>query len=153
VTDAATEETPHELVLTDRFTATPEAVWAAWTEPERFLRWWCAPGWSAHDAVLDVRPRGRFSVRLRAPDGSADLPFGGFYREVVPHERLVFTLSDADSPDEPARTELTVLLRAVDGGTEQEFHQTGVVSEEHFAALKAGTQQFFAQLGDLLRES
>ena len=64
--------------------------------------------------------------------------------------RLVFTLSDAPSPDDEARTVLTVRLRAVDGGTEQEFRQTGVVTDEHFNALKAGTEMFFTRLGEFL---
>lgn len=152
MSDAAEQETPHELVLTNRFAAGPEQVWAAWTEPDRFARWWCGPGWATHDVVLEARPGGRFSAKQLAPDRSVDMPFDGFYREVVPHERLVLTLSDNPSPDEPARTVMTVLLRPVEGGTEQEFHQTGVITDEHFEGLKAGTTQFFAQLGDLLRE-
>jgi uncharacterized protein YndB with AHSA1/START domain len=30
-------ETPHELVLVNRYDASPEQVWAAWTEPEMFF--------------------------------------------------------------------------------------------------------------------
>jgi uncharacterized protein YndB with AHSA1/START domain len=148
----AEQETPHELILRTRFDAPPEAVWAAWTDPELFARWWCGPGWRTHDVVLEARPRGRFSAKQAAPDGSVDMPFDGFYRDVVPHERLVLTLSDSPSPDDPARTEMTVLLRPVDGGTEQEFHQTGVITDAHFEGLKAGTELFFGQLDALLRE-
>jgi hypothetical protein len=36
------------------------------------------------------------------------------------------------------------------GGTEQEFRQTGVVTDEHFEALKAGTEMFFTRLGEFL---
>jgi uncharacterized protein YndB with AHSA1/START domain len=139
-------ETPHELVLTNRFAVPPEAVWAAWTEPERFAQWWKGPGWTTHDLTLEVRPGGRFAAVQSAPDGTVDMPFAGFYREVRPHEKLVFTLSDNAGPDEPARTELTVVLRPVDGGTEQEFRQTGVITDAHFEALKAGTTMFFEQL-------
>jgi len=152
MTDATTDESPHELVLTDRFPVPPAAVWAAWTDPDRFAQWWHAPDWGTRDVELDVRPGGRFAARQVAPDGM-EVPFAGFYREVVPQERLVLTLSDAATADEPARTELTVLLRPVEGGTEQEFHQTGVISDEHFGALRAGTMRFFAQLGDVLRAS
>jgi uncharacterized protein YndB with AHSA1/START domain len=143
-------ETPHELVLVNRFAAGPAAVWAAWTEPDQFAQWWCGPGWRTHSIVLEVRPRGRFAAVQTAPDGSMDMPFNGFYRDVVAPEKLVFTLSNHDSPDEPARTEMTVLLRAVDGGTEQEFHQTGVITEEHFEALKAGTIGVFENLKSYL---
>ena len=31
-------ETPHELVLVNRYDARPEQVWAAWTEPENFVQ-------------------------------------------------------------------------------------------------------------------
>jgi uncharacterized protein YndB with AHSA1/START domain len=142
MTDA---ETPHELVLVARFAASPKEVWAAWTEPERFAEWWCAPDWTVSDIVMEVRPRGRFHEVQTSPDGEIVMPFDGFYRAVEAPERLVFTLTDAE-----ARTVLTVLLRAADGGTEQEFHQTGVITDEHFEALKAGTQTFFARLADYL---
>ena len=143
-------ETAHELVLVDRFAASPAEVWAAWTEPERFAQWWCAPDWTVSDLVMEVRPRGRFHEVQTSPDGQIVMPFGGFYRTVEAPERLVFTLTDADSPDAEARTVLTVLLRAAETGTEQEFRQTGVITDEHFEALKAGTQTFFARLADHL---
>lgn len=63
----------------------------------------------------------------------------------TPHE-LVLVARFAASPQEV----WAVLLRAADGGTEQEFHQTGVITDEHFEALKAGTQTFFARLADYL---
>jgi uncharacterized protein YndB with AHSA1/START domain len=30
-------ETPHELVLVNRYDASPEQVWAAWTDTEMFF--------------------------------------------------------------------------------------------------------------------
>jgi uncharacterized protein YndB with AHSA1/START domain len=99
---------------------------------------------------MEVQPRGRFQQTQSSPDGTMVMPFAGFYREVVAPERLAFTLSDAPSPDDEARTVLTVQLRAADGGTEQKFRQTGVVTDEHFEALKAGTEMFFTRLGEFL---
>jgi uncharacterized protein YndB with AHSA1/START domain len=87
------------------------------------------------------------AILTRRHDGDA---VRRVYREVVAPERLVFTLSDAPSPDDEARTVLTVQLRAADGGTEQEFRQTGVITDEHFEALKAGTEMFFTRLGEFL---
>ena len=143
-------ETPHELVLVNRYDASPEQVWAAWTEPENFVQWWCPPDWKVSGVVMEVRPRGRFQQTQSSPDDAMVMPFAGFYREAVAPERLVFTLSDAPSPDDEARTVLEVRLRAADGGTEQEFRQTGVVTDEHFEALKAGTEMFFTRLGEFL---
>lgn len=139
-------ETPHELVLVDEFAASPAEVWAAWTEPERFAQWWVAPDWTTSDLTLDARPRGRFRATQSADDGSVTMPFAGFYLEAEPERRLVFTLSDDDDPDVPSRTVLTVHLTATDSGTRQEFRQTGVVTDEHFEQLEAGTRMFFDQL-------
>lgn len=147
-TSATTDiETPHELVLVNTYPVTPAEVWTAWTQPESFAAWWVGEGWTTHDVTLETTPGGRFIATQSANDGSFDMPFSGFYREVVPNEKLVFTLTDSETADEPARTELTVILRGVEEGTEQEFHQTGVVTDEHFELLKAGTMSFFEQLG------
>lgn len=143
-------ESPHELVLVTHFDATPEQVWAAWTEPERFTQWWAAPDWVVSDVVLDVTPRGVFQETQTSPDGGMVIPFRGFYREVEKSSRLVFTLTDNDTPDDAARSVLSVQLRAVDGGTEQEIHQTGVITDEHYDGLKAGTEMFFTRLRDYL---
>ncbi|WP_328617843.1 SRPBCC domain-containing protein [Amycolatopsis sp. NBC_00355] len=142
-----TVETPHELVLTDTFPVSRDEVWAAWTDPARFATWWVGPGFRTHDLVMEVEPRGRFAAKQSSEAGDFTMPFAGFYVDVVPGERLVLGLSDEPSPDEPMRTEMTVTLTEVDGGTRQEFRQTGVVTDEHFAALEAGTRVFFSQLG------
>ncbi|MDH6678698.1 uncharacterized protein YndB with AHSA1/START domain [Rhodococcus sp. LBL1] len=143
-------ETPHELVLVNHFDATPEQVWAAWTDPESFQQWWAAPDWAVSEVVMEVEPRGRFHQVQTAPDNSMSMPFDGFYREVEAPNRLVFTLSDAPTPEQDARTVLAVELSAVDGGTEQRFSQTGVVTDEHFEALRAGTIMFFSRLEEFL---
>ena len=143
-------ETPHELLLVNHYNATPEQVWAAWTEPESLAQWWAAPDWIVSDVVLEAWPRGRFHQVQAAPDGSMEIPFDGFYRVVEAPNTLVFTLSDAPSPDDEARTVLTVELSAVDGGTEQRFSQTGIVTDEHFEALKGGTIMFFGRLEEFL---
>jgi uncharacterized protein YndB with AHSA1/START domain len=82
-------ETPHELVLVNRYDAKPEQVWAAWTRPENFVQWWCPPDWTVSDVVMEVQPRGRFQQTQSSPDGTMVMPFAGFYREVVAPGRLV----------------------------------------------------------------
>src|ERR1700730_2705263 len=69
--------------------ATPEKVFAAWTQPEALKRWF-GPG----DAVavrveMDVRVGGRYSVVLRAASGE-EHRVGGTYREVVAGRKPVF---------------------------------------------------------------
>jgi uncharacterized protein YndB with AHSA1/START domain len=76
------------IVLTRAFDAPHELVWRALTEPELFVKWWCA-GDGAVEA-MDVRPGGKWSVRQTSPDGSQHR-FWGQYRAVEPPTRLAMT--------------------------------------------------------------
>jgi uncharacterized protein YndB with AHSA1/START domain len=69
--------------------ASRDAVWAAWTEPEK-LRWFAGvePGFDFEPSV-DLRVGGAWRVHLYQPDG-VDYFTGGIYQEIVPNERLVF---------------------------------------------------------------
>ena len=53
-------------------------------------------------------------------------------------------MTDAETPHE------LVLVVRYAASPEQEFHQTGLITDEHFEALKAGPQTFFARLADYL---
>jgi uncharacterized protein YndB with AHSA1/START domain len=143
-------ETPHELILVNTYEAPRQHIWEAWTRPEKFSQWWAAPDWAVSDIVLAVEPGGVFQQTQTSPDGTMVVPFRGFYREVEEPSKLVFTLTDNETPEEDARTVLTVMLRDVDGRTEQEFHQTGIITDEHFEALKGGTTMFFGRLKEFL---
>ena len=66
-------------------------VWAAWTKPEHLRHWFCPRPWTVSDCEIDLRPGGVFRFVLRSPEG-ADHPHTGCYLEVVPTERLVWTM-------------------------------------------------------------
>ncbi len=78
------------LTLKRRLAARPETVFAAWTEPQRMLRWFAPAEIETVHAETDVRVGGRFRVLMRAADGE-EHDVSGVYREVVPNEKLVFT--------------------------------------------------------------
>ncbi len=141
------EETPHELVLVTRFAVSPQVTYTAWTDPEQFRQWWHPDGWDiAPDQVsLDARPGGAWRATMVGPDEGLEVSLGGYYVELVPGQKLVYTLSD-EPLDVPARSQATVLFRGADGGTEMEFRQTGVITDEHFEQLRAGTMHFFDRL-------
>ena len=78
------------LTLHRMIDAPVEAVYGAWTEPD-MLRRWLAPGnATVVRAVAEVAVGGTFLVEMRGADGRRWLT-RGFYREVVPHRRLVHT--------------------------------------------------------------
>lgn len=80
------------LTLTRRFRARPEKVWAAWTDPETLIGWFCTtkakPG--TMRAELDVRVGGRYRISFDMVSGEYS-EVGGVYREVLPNEKLVFS--------------------------------------------------------------
>jgi uncharacterized protein YndB with AHSA1/START domain len=105
------------LTLKRRFRAPPAAVFAAWTDPEKIKRWMGPEGFVMLKAASDPRVGGRYRIEMRSPDGNGH-DVGGFYREVIADEKLVFTWQwDVTPPDEPHESLVTVLFEPDGGGT------------------------------------
>ena len=72
-----------------------DRVWTLWTSPEHITQWNSASDdWHTPRAENDLRPGGKFRCRMEARDGSEGFDFEGAYDEVVPNERLAYTMSD-----------------------------------------------------------
>ena len=67
-----------------------EAVYAAWTDPEKIVKWFGPDSGPVEHAELDVRVGGRYSIAFRTENGEQH-HVSGVYREVVPNEKLSFT--------------------------------------------------------------
>ncbi len=91
----STTVTEKEIVIERIFDAPREAVWKAWTEPERVMRWWGPNGYSSPAAKIDLRVGGKYLFCMRTPEGQ-DTWSGGTYREIVPMERIVASDHFAD---------------------------------------------------------
>jgi uncharacterized protein YndB with AHSA1/START domain len=66
-------------------------VFRAWTQAAALREWWCPPGWTAGDIVIDLRVGGAWRIAMRrAGDGEAVSVHGEFL-EVQPPRRLVYT--------------------------------------------------------------
>lgn len=115
-----------------------ELVWKAWTEPERFRRWWGPQGYTSPVTETDPRVGGRFLWGMRPPDGRA-FYITGVFREVVAPERFVVTKSFADADgavvppsrygvpgDWPPETVLSVTLEECDGRTAMTVREVGI---------------------------
>jgi len=72
-----------------------EKVWQLWTSPEHMTQWnFASDEWHSPKADNDLRPGGRFSVRMEAKDGSFGFDFGGVYDLVKPNELIEYTMDD-----------------------------------------------------------
>lgn len=99
------------LTLKRRFKAPPAKVFAAWTEPDKILKWFGPDAGPVHEASTDVRVGGRYAVSFSTEDGEQH-HVSGIYREVVPNEKLVFTWAWRTMPE---RESLVTVLIKPDG--------------------------------------
>ncbi len=72
-----------------------EKVWKFWTNPQHIVKWNNASDdWHSPHAENDLRPGGKFTVRMEAKDGSTGFDFGGVYDKVTLNEEIDYTLGD-----------------------------------------------------------
>ena len=79
-----------DLVVERVLTAPPALVWRCWSEPDLFCQWYAPKPWRMTEAVLDLRPGGRFFMVMAGPDGQS-FPNEGSFLLAVPEQKLVFT--------------------------------------------------------------
>lgn len=87
------------------FDAPRRLVFAAWSTAENMKQWFAPDGFTMEECVHEFRPGGTFSFVFRGHGMVA--PCVGTFREVVPHERIVFAARIHDEID--AVTTLTFL--------------------------------------------
>jgi uncharacterized protein YndB with AHSA1/START domain len=60
------------------------------------MQWWGPKGFTAPVCKIDFRVGGKFLCCMKSPDGQEGWN-GGEYHEIVPHEKIVYSLYFADS--------------------------------------------------------
>src|SRR4051812_32213713 len=97
------------LTLQRRLNASPDRVYAAWTDPEKIVRWFgpAVVGPSTMKAGMDVRVGGSFQVSFNSEDGEYH-QISGIYREVVPNKRLVFSWAWYTTPERESQVTVTI---------------------------------------------
>lgn len=161
------ESTLKEFILTRVFDAPRDLIWKALSEKDHLKKWWGPKGFEIRGAKLDFKPGGVFHYQMKSTGGEE--MWGQFvYREVVPHERIVWVNSFSeitggvhrhpllsDWPlemlitltltQENQRTTLTLRSRAINA-TDQEC----AVFEAGFDNMAAGFGGTFDQLAEHL---
>ncbi|UCC83339.1 MAG: SRPBCC domain-containing protein [Gemmatimonadota bacterium] len=95
--------------------ASPEEVFAAWTQPEHLKRWSCPEGMEVGDAQVDLTVGGRYLIRMESPQGKVHTAVG-VYREIERPSRLVYTWDWEE--ESIGETIVTVEFNDLDGSTE-----------------------------------
>ncbi len=153
---------PSWVKIRRAFDAPIDVVWAMWTDPEQFKRWYGPMGMIVPTAEMDVTIGGtrKICMEMKSPERTMTMWFTGVYKEIDAPRRLVYTESmcDADgtliSPQDmgmpegaPDVTEVIVDLDEVDGRTVMTMVHVGVPEG---SAGEGGWNQAFDKLSALL---
>jgi uncharacterized protein YndB with AHSA1/START domain len=83
------------ITIQARVNAPMEKIWKCWNLPEHIMQWnHASDDWHTTAAKNDLRPGGVFLFRMEAKDGSYGFDFSGVYDEVIPFEKIAYTMGD-----------------------------------------------------------
>lgn len=84
-----------EITVSATIQAPVEKVWQVWTDPKHIVHWNNASDdWHTPSAESDLRAGGTFRSRMEAKDGSMGFDFEGVFDEVIPNQKLSYTMGD-----------------------------------------------------------
>ncbi len=154
------------LVIERLFDAPRELVFKAWTDPEMVKRWWGPNEFTAPVVKLDFRVGGKWFYAMQSAGFNEGKPIWstGFFREIVPNERLVMTDSFADEDgnivpashyamegDFPLEMLVTVTFEdAGPGKTRMTLKHEGLPVGEHLSGANEGWNQSLDKLAAAL---
>jgi uncharacterized protein YndB with AHSA1/START domain len=138
--------TQREFTIRREFDAPRDLVFRAWTDPAHATHWFGPRGCSTPrgSIAMDVRSGGAWRATMVLDETGQEFPTGGFYLEVRPPERLVFTWRE---PGGDAESVVTVELADLGGDrTAMTFHQAGLRTEEARRGVHDGWSSAFDRL-------
>ncbi|MBL9207034.1 MAG: SRPBCC domain-containing protein [Opitutaceae bacterium] len=138
---------PTSVRIERSFSASPDAVWRAWTDAKMVSRWFGSdPAGRVLAARMEVRSQGPFEVTFADSDGS-EHTCSGTYLEVSPVSKLSFSWHWQSEPG--IETFVQVSLDPLGAGTRMWFEHAGLnaTSTHDYAA---GWQRTFEKLARVL---
>jgi uncharacterized protein YndB with AHSA1/START domain len=162
--EALTTPLPGSILEIEReFDAPRERVWIAWTVPDLVMRWWGPKGFTAPSCRISLRIGGSYLYCMRSSSDGKDIWSTGFYREIVPLERIVAPDSFADekgnivpatyygmSPDFPLEMLLTVLFEESQRRTKLTLRHAGIPAGKDMRDAQEGWNQSLDKLAQVL---
>lgn len=139
-----------EIVNTRLFHATPAALFAAFSNPERLARWWGPNGFSNTFHEFDFRTGGDWRFIMHGPDGT-DYENYVIFTEILPCERIVLQHIP------PPKFQLTMIFTEQNGKTQLTWRQEFETAAQRDKILKfvgdANEQNFDRLEAELAREA
>lgn len=139
-----------ELVITRTVNGPARIVFAAWSKPELFQRWWTPKscGVTLISFEADIRTGGSYRLVMGHPSSDQPMAFFGRYVEVTPNARLVWT--NEEGGESGAVT--TVTFEETDGATRVVVRELYPSKEALDDALASGSTSGWAEQFEQLDE-
>ncbi len=146
------------LQITRHYSASPEAVFQAWTDPKTLMQWF-APSDSFATPLVEVNlfVGGSYRICMKDPSGEMHI-VGGEYREIRRPDRLVFTWAwdagvscDGETEIQVSETLVTVEFHQTATGTELRLTHELLSTEESRAKHEEGWSGCLTKLGKFCR--
>ncbi len=123
------------LVVRRTIRASPERLFAAWTESDQLRAWWGPEGVVCIAAEIDLRPGGHYRIGNKLPDQNV-LWIVGEFEIIEPPRRLVYTWQvegvsataervTVQFEPQPAATEVIVTHERIPNRELRDQHQHG----------------------------
>lgn len=136
------------LVVKRTFSASRDAVFNAWTDPNALKQWFHAgDDMTTPIHEVDLRVGGKYRLGMQAKDDNTLYVVHGTYREVQRPEKLVYTWSWEGQ--EAAETLVTVLFRELENSTEVVLTHEQFPSVEERDKHHEGWRACFKQLAEM----
>jgi uncharacterized protein YndB with AHSA1/START domain len=144
-----TKPSEREIYVERVFEASPERVFAAYTDPELIPQWWGPRGTTTIVDELDARTGGAWRFIHRDPDGT-EIVFRGVFREVTPSERIAYTFEWDGMPGYVSVDD--VVFEDLGGRTKLKVTSTFHTEAERDGMLDAGMEKGMNESNERLDE-
>ena len=105
-----------QILITREFDAPAHLIYKAFTTPALVKRWWSGQRGSVTSAEVDLRIGGKWRW-VMVTDRGDEVAFRGWYREIVPNKRLVYTeMYEAVQQSEEEEGTLNTMTLVESGG-------------------------------------
>jgi uncharacterized protein YndB with AHSA1/START domain len=155
-----TVTTHASFVIERRYDASPQRVFAAWSDPAAKRQWFVeGEGWEIHSYELDFREGGMEKSRFRHLKGEEIFGektiFGNetVFNEIAPNERIIFTYSMDRNGVRFSVSLASVELNAAGAGTRMIFteHATFFEGGDGAQMREAGWSELLDKLDQYLK--
>ena len=140
---------PGTVLLHRVFTAPPERVYRAFTDPDAMVKWLPPHGFAGKVHSMDARVGGGYKMSFINLTTGKPHSFGGKYLELKPSESIKY-IDQFEDPAMPGEMKVSITLRKVMVGTELKVTQEGIPDAIPVEMCYLGWQQSLSLLALLV---